>query len=444
MKRLFGLLLLCTLLLSAIQSRAQTTADPALLAEISKIKAIDNHAHPLKLTGAGEKPDDEFDALPLESIEPFPLPLRLQPNNTEFIGAWRDLYGYKYADMSEPHVNELLAAKQKVMGERGDAYPAWILDGLNIEIMFANRVAMGRGLIAARFRWVTFVDALLFPLSNEAAKKANPDYRGFYPGEERLLKRYLSDLKLSALPETLSEYLRQVVTATLEKQKREGAVAVKFEAAYLRKLDFDEADEPRARALYAQFVKGGEAPAADYKNLQDFLFRFIAREAGRLGLAVHIHAIDGAGSYYRASGSNPLLLESAFNDPTLRKTNFVIIHGGAPFTKQTASMMGKPNVYADFSAQTFFLYPRGLSENLRYWLESYPDRILFGTDAFSFGPAVDWGEVAWLSNTSARQALALALTGMMNDGEITRERALELARTVLRENAKGLYGLDKK
>jgi uncharacterized protein len=202
----------------------------------------------------------------------------------------------------------------------------------------------------------------------------------------------------------------------------------------LRKLDFDEPDEARAHVVYDRYVKGGEAGASSYKALQDFLFRYIAREAGRLGLAVHIHAIDGAGSYYRASGSNPLLLESVFNDPTLRKTNFVIIHGGAPFTKQTVSMMGKPNVYADFSAQTFFLYPRALSENLRYWLESFPDRVLFGTDAFSFGPAVDWGEVAWLSNTTARQALALALTGMMNDGEITRERAMELARMVLREN----------
>ena len=107
-------------------------------------------------------------------------------------------------------------------------------------------------------------------------------------------------------------------------------------------------------------------------------------------------------------------------------------------------MFGKPNVYADFSGQTFFLYPRALSEVLRNWLETYPDRILFGTDAFSFGLAIDWPELAWLSNTTARQALALALTGMMNDGEITRERALELARMVLRENAIKLYKLQTK
>ena len=105
--------------------------------------------------------------------------------------------------------------------------------------------------------------------------------------------------------------------------------------------------------------------------------------------------------------------------------------------------MNKPNVYADFSAQTFLIYPRELSEVLRNWLEAYPDKILFGTDAFSFGPEVDWPEVAWLSNNTARQALSLALSGMMNDHEITRAQAVELARMVLRENAIKLYSLPR-
>ena len=38
----------------AVMLRAQT-ADPQLLAEINKIKAIDNHSHPPKLVAAGEK-----------------------------------------------------------------------------------------------------------------------------------------------------------------------------------------------------------------------------------------------------------------------------------------------------------------------------------------------------------------------------------------------------
>src|SRR5438128_774373 len=107
---------------------AQTVADSSLVAEISRIKAIDNHAHPLKYVGAGEKPDDEFDALPLDAIEAFPLPLRLSPTNPEFIRAWHDLFGYTYNDMNEAHVAELLKTKQRVMGQQGDKFPAWILD----------------------------------------------------------------------------------------------------------------------------------------------------------------------------------------------------------------------------------------------------------------------------------------------------------------------------
>jgi len=420
---------------------AQVTADPQLLAEISKIRAIDNHAHPLRVVAEGEKPDDEYDALPLEGLEPFALPPRLSATNPEYLHAWRLLFDYKHNDMSEAHVKELAAARQRALKEHGDGYPTWILDKLGIETMFANRVAMGRGLVAPRFRWVSFVDALMVPLNNEAARRSNPDYRVFYVGEQKLLKRYLSECGLSALPPTLDGYTKRVVTATLERHKKNGAVAVKFEAAYLRSLDFDEASEIDARRIYFTYFKGGEPPARDYKILQDYLFRYIAREAGRLGLSVHIHAIDGAGSFYKQSGSNPLLLESAFNDPALRKTNFVIVHGGYPFTRQTSSMMSKSNVYADFSAQTFFLYPRALSEVLRNWLETYPDKILFGTDSFGFTPEIGWEEIGWLSTYSARQALALALTGMMSDGEITRERAIELARMVLRDNAIKLYNL---
>jgi hypothetical protein len=76
-------------------------------------------------------------------------------------------------------------------------------------------------LTAPRFRWVSFDDALIFPLSNEAQKRFNQDYKGFYPAEEKLLKRYLGDLNVRALPATLDAYLKQVVTPDPRTQKRE-------------------------------------------------------------------------------------------------------------------------------------------------------------------------------------------------------------------------------
>src|SRR2546421_1611153 len=134
MKKIVGVAILFVLI-AQTPIHSQVTADRDLLIEISKIKAIDNHAHPLKYVAPGEKPDDEFDALPLDAITAFPLPVRLSPTNQEFIRAWHDLYGYRHQDMSEARVAELMKTKQRVMNERGDSFPAWVLDQLNIETM---------------------------------------------------------------------------------------------------------------------------------------------------------------------------------------------------------------------------------------------------------------------------------------------------------------------
>jgi uncharacterized protein len=55
-------------------------------------------------------------------------------------------------------------------------------------------------------------------------------------------------------------------------------------------------------------------------------------------------------------------------------------------------------------------------------------------------PEINWEGIGWQTTQSAREALAIALTGMMQDGEITRERALELAHMALHDNAAKLYG----
>jgi predicted TIM-barrel fold metal-dependent hydrolase len=78
---------------------------------------------------------------------------------------------------------------------------------------------------------------------------------------------------------------------------------------------------------------------------------------------------------------------------------------------------------------------------LRGWLARWPDKVLFGTDAFEGGPAQGWEEGAVVAATTARRALAIALTAMQRDGEIGPARARALARMVLRDNAIALYHL---
>src|SRR5438270_3092440 len=201
---------------------AAQTADPQLLAEINKIKAIDNHSHPPKVVSAGEK-DDDFDALPCDPLEPSDPTTISRPENPQFLAAWKALYHYPFNDNSPEHVRELLQAKQKVMQEQGDNFPNWVLDQIGIETELANRVAMGRGQKPPRFRWVPFDDALLLPLNNSSVANETPDRKFFYSREETLLKRYLKNQGLGAVPATLQEFTVKVITPTLEAQKRDGA-----------------------------------------------------------------------------------------------------------------------------------------------------------------------------------------------------------------------------
>ena len=158
-------------------------------------------------------------------------------------------------------------------------------------------------------------------------------------------------------------------------------------------------------------------------------------------MAVHIHCSIGAGSYFRIANANPLALESVFNDPALRRTKFVMLHGGWPFAREAAALILKPNVYLDYSALAYLTYPVEASRALRLYLESAPEKVLYASDASPFAKDVGWEETGWLGSHYGRLALGLALTGMQNDGEITFDRAKELAHMVLRENARQLYGL---
>jgi hypothetical protein len=413
-------------------------ADPALAAFIAGIRAVDNHTHANSVAPG----DADADALPLDGIAPFELPMLAHADNPAWLAAYKALYKYPYDDLSDAHMVELRKTMQDVARAQGEKFPEWVLDQTGTEVLLANRLAMGPGLAPPRVRWVSYVDALMYPLSTQGEAATSPDRRKLFPLVDALLKRALSDLKMTALPSTLEAYLQTVVTATLESQQRAGCLAVKFEAAYLRALDFGNPPAEAASRVYARYVRGGEPLRDEYKTLQDFLFRYIAREAGRLGMAVHIHSFEGAGNAFRAAGADPLLLEPAVTDPSLQKTNFVIVHGGGVFASHAGALLWKPNVHVDTSLMALVYPPARLAAVLRDWLGQFPERVLFGTDAVALGPDTGWEVAAWAGGTNVRRALAVALSGMVRDGEITRGRAEEIATMVMRTNAGKLYRLE--
>src|SRR5215831_6891364 len=67
--------------------------DSELAAEIDRIPAIDNHAHPVRNVAAGEQPDRFFDALPVDNMEAQSDPVNLRPGMVAAVEASRTLYG---------------------------------------------------------------------------------------------------------------------------------------------------------------------------------------------------------------------------------------------------------------------------------------------------------------------------------------------------------------
>ncbi|MGI8770060.1 MAG: amidohydrolase family protein [Acidobacteriaceae bacterium] len=437
-RRTISFAVMMVLMMTAASASGQQI-DPAIAQEIAAIRAIDNHAHPV-LAPPLDSTDRGFDALPVDSMEPQSDPVALRPDFPLLGAAWKALYGFDTPPPLDANGSKRLeAARARVKAQQGEHYPAWVLDQAGIETMLANRVTLGRGVEPPRFRWVPYADPLLFPLDNSGMAAVSPDRKQFFTLEDALRAQYLKQNGMDVLPSNLKQYLNNVVTPTLERQRGQGAVAEKFEVAYLRSLAFSDPAPAEAEQVYAQWVAGGKPDDAGYKLLQDFLFRYIAKECGRLGMAVHLHAMAGGGSYFSVAGANPLLLEPVFNDPRLRKTNFVLLHGGWPYVREAGALLQKPNVYLDISQQSLTMTPHTLSQWLREWLEWNPEKVLYGTDGYPYSDGLGWAESTWIANRNARQALGIALSGMEADGEINRARARELARMVLRDDAEALY-----
>jgi hypothetical protein len=397
---------------------------------IETIPIFDNHSHP------GFADDADVDAM---TSPPGSTPLRLRPDNPELIAASRALFDYPYDDATPEHLTWLVRKKAALRGQlTGYQYFDKILDRLNIETALANRVVLGPYLSPQRFKWVCFVDSVLFPFDNHAIATRNGDESVYVPLQEKKLRHELTQEGLTALPADLPAYLA-FVTRLLEDNQRHGAVAIKFEVGYFRPLHFDDPTIARAAAVYAKFRAGGVPGAEEYKDFQDYVFRYLLREAARLKLPVHIHTAVGVGDFYSLNDSTALNLENILRDPRYDATTFVLLHGGYPFQAQAVWLAARHNVYFDSSLMELYLYPADFKNVLRTWLSLFPDKVVYGSDAFPFNEAVGAEESYWLAVRTARASLAAALAEMVSEHELSEERALALARGYLHDNAAALY-----
>jgi hypothetical protein len=401
-----------------------------ILKQVRSIPIFDNHSHP------GFADDDDVDAM---ASPPEHEPLRLRLDNPELIAASKDLFDYPYADNSAEHLKWLVKKKAELKGRYpGYQYFDRILDKLNVETMVANRVSLGSYLDPKRFRWVFFVDSFLFPFDNTELAQRNVDEGVYVPLQEKQLKKEMQQAGLTALPATFADYLA-FITKVVEQNRAHGGVGIKFEIAYFRTLHFDDPPEEAAETIYRKYHAGGSPTAAEHTVFEDYVFRFLLSEAGRLNLAVQIHTAVGIGDYFSVTNGNILNLENILRDARYSNVTFVLLHGGYPFQGQAIWLAARQNVYLDSSLMELYLYPADLKTVLRHWLLLYPDKVVFGSDAFPFNEAVGAEESDWLGVETARTALAAALTEMILNHEVTEARALEMAHAYLHDNASRIY-----
>src|ERR1700689_5213254 len=99
-----------------------------IAADIARIRAVDDHAHPVRV-GEGDR---EFDALPVDNMEPPSDPVYLRPGAPGILEAWRALFGYSYTDLLPEHAHAAPALKRRAIEREGDGYPAWVLDQMGV------------------------------------------------------------------------------------------------------------------------------------------------------------------------------------------------------------------------------------------------------------------------------------------------------------------------
>jgi hypothetical protein len=421
---------------AAAQARPLASGDvqkiyDRLLKQIDQIPIYDNHSH------ATFPDDSDMDAMaspPDESTV-----LRLRDTNPEFVSAAKALFGYPYDDFKPEHAKWLIDKKKAAEAAGGTAYWDSVLDKMNIEICLANRVALAPYLDPKRFHWVFFVDSFLFPFDNHDLAAKNGDMGVYIPLQEKVLQRYMKQEGVNGLPADLNGY-EAFVRQTLANNQKNGGVAMKFEAAYFRTLFFRDPPREKAEAIFAKYHAGGVPSEEEYRTFQDYIFRVLINEAGKLKLPVHFHSAVGIGDYFSLRNGNPLNLENVLRDPRYSNVKFVLIHGGYPYTLDMIWLTAAKNVYTDSSLMGYYVYPSELKNILKQWISLFPEKIMFGSDAFPFNDAVGAEETFWLAARSARTAVTAALAELVAEGAVTEGKALELARLYLHDNAAKLYG----
>jgi predicted TIM-barrel fold metal-dependent hydrolase len=216
------------------------------------------------------------------------------------------------------------------------------------------------------------------------------------------------------------------------------AVALKSIIAYRSGLAVRAwAPDDAARAyrdVVARVQRGG-SPRLTEKPLLDTLFTIaldVCRDTGR---PLQVHSGFGDPDVDLLL-SNPLWLRPILEDPRWADVRLVVLHMSYPYAREAAFMASVwPQLHVDVSLAVPFLGPAAAWPLAEMLALAPATKLTYGSDVSAlpelYAFSADWG----------RAALAEALTWLIERERGTAADAVRIARRVLGDNARALYGL---
>jgi uncharacterized protein len=276
---------------------------------------------------------------------------------------------------------------------------------------------------------VPYASHWIFPLDNSLMKQRHAWSDLLIKQREERLNQ---DIKhFGKKSSSFQDYLDFIDRAIDEYRKAPHVVGLKWGFAYWRTLDVELVSKEEAKPIF----ESQNSEPEKYKKLQDYLIRYILGKCSQLELPLQIHTGLGAGGGSLViNESNASLLDLLFSQSEFDKARVVCLHGSYPYCNELGVVARRQNVWLDFSWMVFLLEPEKLAGYLKEWIQIAGLRkILFGIDGAGLAQVVG----TW----SARKALTIALSQLVQEGFFTEEQAINAAKAILQKNALNFYKL---
>ena len=218
------------------------------------------------------------------------------------------------------------------------------------------------------------------------------------------------------------------------------ATAVKTQNAYSRNIDYEDIPAEKVSQAFKNIVNGVNIESDQRKNIEDHLFWYAVHKATEYNLPVKLHTGYYAGQNYMPL--NRLLFNAGAATDLCRispETSFVFMHICYPYYEELISVAKQyTNAYIDM-CWSWIINPLAAKDFLKKYLITAPSNkiVTFGGDYIPVEPVLGHAVIA-------RQGIALALSELVEEGWITRDRALGLVDPVMHGNAREIFKTEVK